>query len=75
MADPCAGCGKTAIHPFEGLVRSIMDVGRYHVHCQPPLLDLHGACEACEWQLMHRVIPEHCPRCGRPTRVFVLEKT
>jgi hypothetical protein len=74
MADPCVGCGKTEIHPFEGLVRSIMDGTMYYVHCQPPLLDLHGACEACEWQLMHRVIPDHCPRCGSPTRVFVLEK-
>jgi hypothetical protein len=73
MADPCVGCGKTDIHPFEGLVRSIMDGGRYYVRCQPPLPSLQGECEACEWHLMHRVIPEHCPRCGRPTRVFALE--
>jgi hypothetical protein len=36
MADPCAGCGRTEIHPFEGLVRSIMDGTMYYVHCQPP---------------------------------------
>jgi hypothetical protein len=74
MADPCAGCGKTEIHPFEGLVRSIMDPGRYYVYCKPPLQSLHGECMACEWHLRHRVIPEYCPQCGTPTRVFVLEE-
>jgi hypothetical protein len=73
MADPCVGCGKTEIHPFEGLVRSIMDRDRYYVHCKPPLQLLHGDCEACGWHLMHRVIPAHCPRCGRPTRVVSLD--
>jgi rubrerythrin len=74
MADPCIGCGKTVIHPFEGLVRSIMDGSIDHVHGKPPLPDLHGACEACGWHLRHRVIPEYCPQCGTPTRVFVLEE-
>ena len=73
MADLCVGCGKMEIHPFEGLVRSIMDGSLYHVYCKPPLQSLQGECEACEWHLMHRVIPEHCPRCGRPTRVVALE--
>jgi hypothetical protein len=75
MADPCVGCGKTEIHPFEGLVRSIMDGSLYYVHCQPPLQDLHGECGACEWQLIHRVIPEYCFRCGRPMRVLTPEET
>jgi hypothetical protein len=74
MAAPCVGCGKTDIHPFEGLVRSIMDGSLYDVRCQPPLQSLHGECGACEWQLMHRVIPEDCPRCGHPTRVVLLEE-
>jgi hypothetical protein len=73
MADPCVGCGKTEIHPFEGLVRSIMDGDRYYVHGMPPLPSLHGECEACDWHLMHRVIPAHCPRCGRPTHVVSLD--
>ena len=75
MADPCVGCGKTEIHPFEGLVRSIMDGDRYYVHCMPPLQSLHGECGACKWHIMHRVIPEYCPRCGYPTRVVVLDET
>jgi hypothetical protein len=75
MADPCVGCGKTEIHPFEGLVRSIMDGDRYYVHGMPPLQSLHGACGACKWHIMHRVIPEYCPRCGYPTRVVVLDET
>jgi hypothetical protein len=75
MADPCSGCGTTALHPFEGLVRSIMDGERYYVRCIPPLQSLHGACEACDWHIMQRVIPEYCPRCGRPIRLFSREDT
>jgi hypothetical protein len=75
MADPCVGCGKTEIHPFEGLVRSIMDGDRYYVHGMPPLQSLHGECGACKWHIMHRVIPEYCPRCGYPTRVVLLDET
>jgi hypothetical protein len=75
MAEPCVGCGKTEIHPFEGLVRSIMDGGLYYVYCKPPLQDLHGECRTCEWQIIHRVIPKYCPYCGKPTRVFTAEKT
>jgi hypothetical protein len=43
------------------------------VHGMPPLPSLHGECEACDWHLMHRVIPAHCPRCGRPTHVVSLD--
>jgi hypothetical protein len=75
MADPCVGCGQTEIHPFEGLVRSIMDGDRYYVHGMPPLQSLHGECGACKWHIMHRVISEYCPRCGRPTRVVSLDDT
>jgi hypothetical protein len=75
MAELCYGCGTTAIHPFEGLVRSIMDGGRYSVHGMPPLQALYGACEGCDWNIMHRVIPEYCPRCGRPIRLLLREET
>ena len=71
MAEPCCACGTTAVHPFEGLVRSIMDEGSYHVCCLPPLQALQGTCEACTWRLRHRVIPASCPQCGYPTRVFL----
>ena len=74
MADPCIGCGTTAMHPFEGLVRSIMDEGSYHVYCMPPLQALQGTCEVCAWRIRHRVIPEYCPQCGYPTRVLVLQE-
>jgi hypothetical protein len=73
MADACSGCGNTEIHPFDGLVRG-MDGSLYYVRCKPPLQSIHGACEACEWQIMHRVIPAHCPRCGQPTRVLSPEE-
>lgn len=73
MAEPCVGCGTTVVHPFEGLVRSLMDEGSYHVFCLPPLQPLQGDCEACRWRIIHRVIPAHCPQCSNPTRVFVLE--
>jgi hypothetical protein len=75
MAEPCYECGTTATHPFEGLVRSIIDGERYYVRCIPPLQSLHGECEACDWHLIHRVRPAHCPRCGRPTRVVALDDT
>jgi hypothetical protein len=74
MANPCVGCGTTDIHPFEGLVRSIMDGSMYDGHGKPPLQPLHGECEACEWHIMHQVIPEHCPRCGRPTYLLSREE-
>ena len=74
IAEPCVACGKTEIHPFEGLVRSMMDAGKYHVHCKPPLQSLHGECMACDWHIMHRVIPEYCPHCGAPTRVVLLQE-
>jgi hypothetical protein len=70
MAEPCYGCGTTAIHPFEGLVRSIMDGERYSVHGMLSLPALDGAREDCDWNTMPRVIPEYCPRCGRPMRVL-----
>jgi hypothetical protein len=73
MVDPCIGCDTTAMHPFEGLVRSIMDEGSYHAYCRPPLQSLQGTCEACKWRIIHRVIPEYCPQCGRPTLVLLLE--
>jgi hypothetical protein len=73
MVDPCIGCGTTAMHPFEGLVRSIMDEGSYHVYCMPPLQSLQGTCEACKWRIVHRVIPRNCPQCGRPTLVLLPE--
>jgi hypothetical protein len=75
MADPCVGCGKTEIHPFEGLVRSIMDGERYSGRGAPPLHSLHGACGACAWPIRQRGMPAYCPRCGRPTRVCSLEET
>jgi hypothetical protein len=74
MAEPCCACGTTAMHPFEGLVRSIMDEGSYHVFCLPPLQSLQGTCEACDWHITHRVIPEYCPRCGTPMRVVLLQE-
>jgi hypothetical protein len=74
MADLGCGCGKMERHPFHGLIRG-MDGTLYYVHCKPPLQSLHGECEACDWHLMHRVIPAHCPRCGRPTRVVSLDDT
>jgi hypothetical protein len=74
MAEPGCGCGITERHPFHGLIRGL-DGSLYHVQCQPPLQALHGECGICEWQLMHRVIPASCPRCGRPTRVFSLKET
>jgi hypothetical protein len=74
MANPCVGCGTAAIHPFEGLVRSIMDGPLDDVRGTPPLPPLHGQCEAGEWHILHRVMPEHCPRCGRPTGLFSREE-
>jgi hypothetical protein len=74
MAEPCYGCGTTAIHPFEGLVRSIMDGERYYVRRTPPLQALYGACEGCDWKSMHRVIPEFCPQCDRPIRLVSREE-
>ena len=74
MAEPCCRCGTTTVHPFEGLVRGITDGESYHVYCKPPLQSLHCECETCEWHLMHGVIPAYCPRCGRPTRVLLLEE-
>jgi hypothetical protein len=75
MAEPCIGCGNTAIHPFEGLVRSIMDGERYSVRGEPPLQALHGTCGVCAWHSRHRGMPASCPRCGRPTRVCSREET
>jgi hypothetical protein len=75
MAEPCIGCGNTAIHSFEGLVRSILDEGQYYVRCVPPLQALHGKCGACAWHIRQRGIPEYCPQCGYPTRVVVLDDT
>ena len=37
MADPCVGYGNTEIHPFEGLVRGIMDGESYYL-----MFPLHG---------------------------------
>lgn len=75
MADPCVGCGNTAIHPFESLVRGIMDGERYDGRGMPPSQALHGECKSCDWSTMHRVMAEYCPRCGYPTRVVVLDET
>jgi predicted RNA-binding Zn-ribbon protein involved in translation (DUF1610 family) len=38
------------------------------------LQSLHGECMACDWHIMHRVIPEYCPHCGAPTRVVLLQE-
>jgi hypothetical protein len=75
MADPCVECGTTAIHPFEGLVRSIIDGERYSVRGVPPLPSLHGACGACAWHSRQRGMPAYRPRCGYPTRGLWLEET
>jgi hypothetical protein len=68
MAESCCGCGNTAIHPFEGLVRGIMDGERYDGRGMPPSQALHGEGKGCDWSPLHRVMAEYCPRCGRPTR-------
>jgi hypothetical protein len=69
MSEPCVSCGKTALHPFEGLVHSLLDGQRYYVRCSPPLQSLLGECTHCGWQITYRVIPEGCPRCSNPIRV------
>ena len=75
MADPSVGCGKTELHPFEGLVRSIMDGSLYYVHCKPPLQTMYGSCPSCPWHTVGLMIPRDCPQGGYPTRVLVRDKT
>jgi predicted RNA-binding Zn-ribbon protein involved in translation (DUF1610 family) len=68
MTDPCIGCGKTDGHPFEGLVQG-RDGQTYDGRCEPTLQHIHAVCEACEWRIRYRVIPQYCPQCGTPTRL------
>jgi hypothetical protein len=74
MTDPCSGCGKPEEHPFEGLVQG-RDGHTYYVRCKPPLQHIHAVCEACEWRIRYRVIPQYCPQCGKPTRLVSADES
>src|SRR5262245_59605377 len=73
MAEPYYGCRKTPVHPFEGLIRGIIDGGRSHVYGKPPVQALYGTCEHCNWQVIHRIMPAYCPACGEMTRVVLAD--